>query len=341
LPAEKDKARPLRIWALLGARTGDNNQVLALAEALGLPFEIKRLEYNRLQWLGPRLLGRSLISLTPASRETLLRDPPPDLTISTGHRAVAAVQHLRRRSGGSTRSLHVGFPRISPAKFDLVIATPEYPIADHPNLLRIPLPLTRSKPAPAHGIAAIDALPRPRRLLIVGGPTLFWAPTAKGLGQSLDTLRAAAERDGGSVMVIGSPRTPPELEESMRKRLKRFHVPTLLAPARGDPSYPDLLAAADLVFVTADSVSMSADAIATGKPVGLVPVAPTLGGRIAMALMRVIAPGRRLYPRDPRFFWRELNRLGLVGSVAAPRCAPVPDVNGLVLAAVAQILAGL
>ena len=27
------------VWALLGERTGDNNQVLALAEELGLPFE--------------------------------------------------------------------------------------------------------------------------------------------------------------------------------------------------------------------------------------------------------------------------------------------------------------
>jgi hypothetical protein len=31
--------RDPRIWALLGAHAGDNNQVLALAEELGLPFE--------------------------------------------------------------------------------------------------------------------------------------------------------------------------------------------------------------------------------------------------------------------------------------------------------------
>ena len=30
--------KPLRVWALLGPHRGDNNQVLALAEALGLPF---------------------------------------------------------------------------------------------------------------------------------------------------------------------------------------------------------------------------------------------------------------------------------------------------------------
>ena len=34
----------LRVWALLGPHRGDNNQILALAEALGLPFEEKWLQ---------------------------------------------------------------------------------------------------------------------------------------------------------------------------------------------------------------------------------------------------------------------------------------------------------
>jgi len=112
------KPGALRIWALIGARAGDNNQVLALAEALGLPFEIKQLEYNALRVIGPRLLGASVASLAPASRDMSLSEPAPDLTISAGHRSVAVVQFLRRRSGGQTRSIHLGFPRISPARFD-------------------------------------------------------------------------------------------------------------------------------------------------------------------------------------------------------------------------------
>ena len=44
---------PLRIWALLGPHRGDNNQVLALAEALGMPFEEKWLHYNQLRRLQP------------------------------------------------------------------------------------------------------------------------------------------------------------------------------------------------------------------------------------------------------------------------------------------------
>ena len=139
----------MRIWALLGARPGDNNQVIALAEALGRPFEIKQLEYNALRRLGPRVLGHSLVSLTKASRESVLAGPTPDLTISAGHRSVPVVRALRRRSSGRTRSIHVGFPRVSPGHFDLVVATPQYPIPDHPNLLRVPYALTRAATADA------------------------------------------------------------------------------------------------------------------------------------------------------------------------------------------------
>ncbi len=130
--------RPLRVWALTGARAGDNNQVIALAQALGLPFETKHIEYNGLRFLGPRLLGRSLMSVARASRRQLLDGPPPDLTISAGHRSVPVTQALRARSSGATHSIHVGFPRVSPSRFDLVMATPQYPIADHPNLLSVP-----------------------------------------------------------------------------------------------------------------------------------------------------------------------------------------------------------
>ena len=42
-----------RIWALLGHRRGDNNQVLALSEELGLPFEPVRVKwFNRLRGYG-------------------------------------------------------------------------------------------------------------------------------------------------------------------------------------------------------------------------------------------------------------------------------------------------
>jgi hypothetical protein len=312
---------PLRIWALLGARAGDNDQIIALAKALGLPFETKQLSYNRLHLLGPRVLGRSLISLNRSSRELIRAEPPPDLTISAGHRSVPAVQSLRRRSGGRTHSIHVGFPRISPARFDLVIATPQYAIPDHPHLLRIPYALTGAatrEPDPDDE-ALLARLPKPRRLLIVGGSTLYWMLDEPALLTALDAMLAKAAKDGGSVLVTTSPRTPPAITQAIEKSLDASRAPALLTAPRKSPRYASLLAAADSIWVTADSVSMVSDAIWTGKPVGLIPIARSALGRLVFGIANRLQPGRHIYPQDLRFFWRALANIGIGEHPSLPR----------------------
>ena len=162
-----------RVWALLGPHRGDNNQVLALAEALGLPFEEKKLRFNQLRRIPPGLLGPTMRSVQAAARAQLDGEPP-DLTISTGLRSVPVVRELSRRSGGRTCCVHLGFPRISPRHFDLVVTTPEYPVPDAPNVLRIPFALTpqRARSIEQSDRSLLGAYPQPRRLLLVGGPTL-------------------------------------------------------------------------------------------------------------------------------------------------------------------------
>jgi mitochondrial fission protein ELM1 len=333
------RPRTPRIWALLGARKGDNNQVLALAEALGLPFVCKQLTYNHWRHLGPHLLGATLRSLTPGSR-ALLSGDLPDLTISTGHRSVAVVQSLRRRSGGRTHSIHVGYPRISPDKFDLVIATPEYPIREHPNLIRIPIALSRGARRPERHEDFWQSYPAPRRLLILGGPTLYWRLSPKTVGRALDDLLAKAKAHGGSVVVIGSPRTPRRLLLKAQERVRSVQVPATLVPVGGSPPYAELLEWADTISVTADSVAMVSDAISTGKPVELVPIQPTGAGWAVMALMDRVRPSEHAPPHDLRAFWRALKERGLVGS-SSKGVEPVPDLTCSAVSRAKAIVGGL
>lgn len=328
-----------RIWALLGSHRGDNNQVLALAEALGLPFEQKHLGYNALRRIPPALLGATFRSVDSQSRAQLEGDTPI-LTISTGLRSVPVVRELRRRSGGLMRAVHLGFPRVSPSHFDLVVATPEYPVPDAANVLRIPFALT------PHGAREVDqadrsllsAYPRPRRLLLIGGPTLYWTLPIDGIVGAAGQLLELARKDGGSVLAVGSPRTPVEGLAAVHRTLRASSVPFLFEPGDGPPAYAALIEAADEIFVTADSVAMVADAVTTGKPVGLIPIAKSGFGRIATAVMDRLRPGRRLYPRDLRFFWEALENAGFGGTLEAPRASAPPDYSTIVAERVRQLL---
>lgn len=328
----------MRVWALLGARAGDNNQVLALAEALGLPFEIKQVEYNSLRRLGPRLLGASLASLTSASRSAITSEPPPHLTLSVGHRSVAVVRALKRRSGGRIRAIHIGFPRVAPRWFDLVITTPQYPIADQPNVLRLPYSLSRARTA-AHPTADAQCLaefPAPRRLVIVGGPTLYWNIDKATLLARFGALGTDAREKGGSLLVTTSPRTPDRIRSALAAALSDTAAPTLFALPGTPPAYASLLNAADEIHVTADSVAMISDAIWTGKPLALIPIASTMLGRLAMTIAN-LRRNRLLYPRDLRAFWRALAEIGITERPAVPRTSPT-EVMDAVLQRVRPIL---
>lgn len=332
--------QPIRIWALLGAHRGDNNQILALAEALGLPFEEKHLNYNGLRRVQPALLGATFASLDEASRK-LVEGEPPDLTISTGLRSVPVVRELKRRSGGRMRAIHLGFPRISPRYFDLVVATPEYPVPNAANVMRIPFALT------PHGAREVEdsdrellrAYPQPRRLLLIGGPTLYWQLSTERVVSAVNSLLDVARLKGGSILAVGSPRTPVDVLTVVRQTLESSTVPFLFEPGDGPPAYPSLIEAADEIFVTADSVAMVADAVTTGKPVGLIPIEKSSLGRVVMAVMDHLRHGKRLYPRDLRFFWKALRQEGFGGTLEEPKASGPPDYSAAVAERVRQLLA--
>ena len=329
----------IRVWALLGPHRGDNNQILALADALGLPFEQKWLRYNQLRRVQPGLLGATFKSVAADARAQL-EGQPPDLTISTGLRSVPVVKELRRRSGGKMRAVHLGYPRVSPSHFDLVVPTPEYPVPDAPNVIRIPFalsPLLKEAADPAE-VAKIAEMPQPRRLFVLGGPTLYWELPQSEIVASLRKLIRMAEKEGGSVVAIGSPRTPSHLLAAVEKELKGAQVPTFIAPREDSPSYRAMLEAADEIYVTADSVAMIADAVNTRKPVGIVPIAKSALGRAVMAVTDQIRPGKRLRPRDLRFFWDSLREHGFGGTIEAPRASEPPDFTAEIAERVRRLL---
>jgi hypothetical protein len=207
--------------------------------------------------------------------------------------------------------------------------------------MRIPFALTphRARAVERSDRDLLRAYPQPRRLFLVGGPTLYWELPVDEINAAVASLLEAATADGGSVLALGSPRTPVEILEAIRRTLESSSVPFLFEPGDGPPAYPAVIEAADAIFVTADSVAMTADAVTTGKPVGLVPIAKSGLGRFVMGVMDRLRPGKRLRPRDLRFFWAALREEGFGGTLGAPRASSPPDYAELVAERVRRLLA--
>ena len=291
---------PPRVWLLTGHKAGDNTQVVALAEALRWPFELKRFAYQPWELLSNRLLGVTLAGIDRAGSSPL--EPPwPDLVITAGRRNEPVARWIRRQAGGRTRLVHVGRPWAPLDVFDLIVVTPQYFLPQRPNILPIDLPLHRITQAALDEVAShwgdrFAHLERPCWSVMLGGdsgPFVFTADKAVRLARWLtDCVR----NGGGSVLVTNSARTP---ESAYAAFLATLEAP-LSVFRWGDPAeenpYQAYLALADRLVVTGESMSMLAEASATGKPLYIFDLSDCPAGDDRAA-------------RDCRPWWRQRHNL--------------------------------
>jgi mitochondrial fission protein ELM1 len=279
---------PPRVWVVTGYRAGERSQILALAEALGWPFEVKELDYRPAAASLSLFRGSSLGGIR-RERSSRLAPPWPDLVITAGMRNEPACRWVRKQSGGRTRIVHIGRPWARLKQFALVITTPQYRLPERPNVLHNTLTLHRVTGARLHEEARrweprLAALPSPRIAVIVGGDsgsTTFGPRAARRLAQQATALVRA---QGGSLLVSTSARTSAPAAEALHAAIDApMHFYRWRRDDEDNPYY-GYLALADAIIVTADSISMLTEACATGKPVYMfgadrAPVSPDGGGR--------------------------------------------------------------
>ena len=265
------RANSPRVWLLTAYRAGDNTQVLALGEALGWPFEQKRFVYVRWESLVNWPFSSTLAGVD-LTRSSPLGSPWPDLVITAGRRNEPIARWIRRSADRRVRLVHVGRPWARPSRWDLIVTTPQYRVPDAPNVLQNEAPLHRVTPErlakeAAAWLPRFGALPRPLIAVLAGGNSGPYPFDARS-GWRLGRRASALARDlGGSLLVTTSARTLPETVEAL---IAAIDVPNYLyrwTPDAADNPYFGFLAAADRIVVTADSVSMMAEACATGRPV--------------------------------------------------------------------------
>jgi mitochondrial fission protein ELM1 len=354
-------AAPL-VWALIGPKHGDNAQVrtlaLALARVLGARVEERHLSYRGAELLVHLWPRPTLAGVLPRARSELTA-PWPDLVIGAGRRSEPVARWIRRQSGARTRLVHLGRPWTTPAAFDLVVTNSQYRVPDAVNVLELPLPLTepsaaRVAPVGAGAAIAPDAgarwpfaeLPRPWTGVLLGGDSgflLFDAGRALELARRLGDSRSAT---GGSLLVTGSPRTPAAYLDALQGALEAPCFLHRWTPDAPNP-YRTILASADVLIVTSDSVSMVVEALATGKPTYIHDLRPRGKGwwrhprefrwrALSHRLVQAFAPAR--FRRDIRRIHERLVATGAARWLEGPArpFVPVPIDPDRDLAAVVE-----
>jgi len=259
------------VWLLMGHKAGDNTQVLALAEALGWPYEIKRFVYKKTELLSNLLLGPTLAGIRKSTSARLI-PPWPDLLITAGRRNEPIARWIQKQSNTRTRIVHIGRPWAQLHYFDLIITTPQYLLPQADNILHNTLPLHRVTASRLEKEAAIWAekfthLPRPYIVVLMGGnsgPFTLSEIKTRVLAQAADTMARAA---GGSLLITTSARTPSHTIDMLQNSITSPAYCHRWSPDNKDNPYFAYLDIADSIIVTGDSVSMLSEACETRKPV--------------------------------------------------------------------------
>ena len=318
-PATTPQAKhtPL-IWLVIGEKLGDNGQVIMIADALGLPYEIKYLYPLPAFEKGKPRFRVSLEHLDPA-RSDQLAPPWPDLVITVGRRHSMAALWIKQQSP-ATRLVLIGRPRRWIDRFDLVVTLPQYSVPDLPNVMRLNLPLMRTDKAAVKAAGEawetrLQNLPRPLIAVLVGSATRPFRFDSKVTQRLLQQCREIQTRLGGTLYFSTSRRTAPGIVETLKNNLPPgAQLFEWQVDSRDNP-YLALLQLADYFVVTGDSVSMMIEVADCGKPLAIYPLPTGRHSRLWQAITRRLhaAPGPGMGNRLFRALGRFLYRTGIVG----------------------------
>lgn len=257
----------MQLWTLSDGRAGNARQASALAMALQAGVASDHILRPRIpwRWAAPRQWPGATHAFGDGFHAVL--KAPPSLAIGCGRQAALATRLLRERGA---RVVQILDPRLDPRHWDLVIA-PEHDGLRGDNVITL---LGSLHPVDdawlAHArarFATFADLPRPRTALLLGGDSAHARFGRMAFEVLAARLEVALARDGGSVLVTTSRRTPRDLREALRHRYDETPGVVWRGPEDGDNPYPGLLAWADRIVCSPDSVNMISEACATEVPV--------------------------------------------------------------------------
>lgn len=195
--------------------------------------------------------------------------PFPDILIAAGRRTVPVLRALRRAARGKTFTVFLEDPRVGASLADL-IWVPQHDRLRGPNVIVTPTTPHPLRPdviwaARKNIDPRIAALPSPRAAIVIGGPSAHYRFTPADDMALADAARMILAQ-GFSLMATPSRRTAPSTVGAVRAALSGAPERVFFWDGEGANPYAGMIANADAILVTGDSVNMVSEALATGAP---------------------------------------------------------------------------
>jgi uncharacterized protein len=256
-----------RGWIISDGKAGNEVQTRGVFDALRLEYALKRVApsaiWGALSPWGP---------VSPAERfgtaQSQFHPPWPEFAICVGRTTIPYIRRLKQVAGFATYTIILQHPRVAARAADL-FCMPAHDTLRGPNVvttLTAPHSFTGQRLRELRAVLPPDiaALPSPRVAVLLGGPNREFRYTPAALARLAAALRTLGGL-GAGLMITPSRRTPAEVTAFVQEATAGMR--RLLWNGEGANPYPYFLAHADAFIAPADSVNMTGEPCATGKPV--------------------------------------------------------------------------
>jgi uncharacterized protein len=254
-------------WVITDGKIGMDVQARGVADALGVDYQVKHVTPQGI-WKFAAPWGPVGPDVKFGKPDSAFAPPWPDLAIATGRASIPYIRALRRRAGSQTYCVVLQDPKTGPNTAD-VIWVPEHDQRRGTNVITTPTAphsFTQDRLAKLRAVMPPDikALTGPRIAVILGGKNGIYR-FSDADDDRLQRALTAFGKLGASFMVTPSRRSHQRLIRAVDQATASSS--RILWDGTGSNPYPDFLAHADALVVTADSVNMTGEACATGRPV--------------------------------------------------------------------------
>jgi mitochondrial fission protein ELM1 len=260
--------RGARCWLITSGKAGMVTQAKGIADALAVEPILKTVS--------PKGIWRLMApwgGVSPAERfgspGTTFAPPWPEIAIAVGRDSIPYIRRLRREAGRACYTIVLQDPRSGPNTADL-IWVPAHDKRRGPNVITSVISphgftLDRLDGLRDQSHLGIEALASPRVAVILGGRNAVYNFTAADDQRLANSLRQIAGL-GASFLITASRRTHPSLLDAVEQATSNALRIFWRNEDDGPNPYGAYLARADWFVVTADSVNMTGEVCATGRP---------------------------------------------------------------------------